>query len=457
MATVSELPSGKFRAQIRRKNLATIGKVFVTRDEAISWGNARESELVAAKSSAAAKPHAGATFSDVVEKYYLTALFSSKRPGTQAREKVSAKRTLAFFGSYSIAVIDGALVQDYLDIRANEKARHRTGRQLDHKVSPNTVRLDKAFLCSVFKFAKRRNYLTTNIMRESFETQKCDPREGRITTRQQVALYEAAAAIGEAKNANQSLVPWLHFMFETGSRPGEAAKIELSWVNFVEREISIPRHGSKKNNPRIILITDDILPMLKECDARARSAGSKYLFFSRSNLPRPVDSKGKPVRRFRDERELASRPCIPFGYYNAWRSICAEAGVSPKINPHIIRHEFICRLFEETDLSDSQIASLVGDVNVLSLEPYKHLRVGKLRGKQDAHLERQNEAMDAIRVVNRDALIKFNGHLDTVVVAASKRRLESGDMSTPMERLRAGVDPVFAIELAKRYPASNEV
>ena len=45
-----------------------------------------------------------------------------------------------------------------------------------------------------------------------------------------------------------------------------------------------------------------------------------------------------------------------------------------------MRHEFISRLYEHTELTDGMITALAGDVNPLfSLSPYRRLRVSALR------------------------------------------------------------------------------
>lgn len=445
MATVCELPSGKFRAQIRRKNLAAIGKVFDTRDEAEAWGVAREAELVSAKSQSVARPNAGMTFRTAVQRYFEGPKFKEKAPGTQARERTSSTRLLEWFGDYTMSVIDGALVQEYIDMRCNEKVKHKNGTELKKKLSPDSVRLEKAFLSAVFKFSKRRNIVGTNIMRDSFELPTCIPREGRITLEQQLAAYTCAETMGYAKNANPSLLPWIYFVFETGTRPGEAAKIELSWLNLAERKISIPRIGQKKRNARVVLIGDNLIGMLRECEVRALAADSKYLFFSRANAPLEKDAKGQSMRRRRTASETAARPCKPFAYYCAWRNVTKAAGIGANVNPHIIRHEFISRLFEETDLNDSQIASLVGDLNVLSLEPYKHLRVERLRDRQDAHLD---EIRASLRVLQESHIIRLKEYLSNVSLEAQREREEAGDFSTPMERLHAALSADAAIQVA---------
>lgn len=448
MATVSPLPSGKFRAQIRRKNLAAIGKTFDTREEAVIWGNSREAELVTAKSSSVARPNAGTTFRDAVTKYFAGPKFGEKATGTQARERTSSVRMLEYFGDYAMTVIDGAMVQDYIDMRCNERVKHKNGSTLDKKLSADSVRLEKAFLSAVFKFSKRRNLVTSNIMRDSFELPTCMPKEGRITLKQQMDMYDAAAHMATAKNANPCLLPWTYFVFETGTRPGEAAKVELSWVNLAERKISIPRAGQKKRKARVVLIGEELVDMLAECIERAEEAGSKYLFFSRANAPLERDAKGKPVRRRRDAAETAERACTPFSYYNAWRNLTTKAGIPKGINPHIVRHEFISRLFEDTDLNDSQIAMLVGDVNVLSLEPYKHLRVERLRDRQDAHLDEQRAALRELQSVKKAKQDAFFSRASASRKEAQEAREAAGDFSTPLDRIRALIKADAVIEKA---------
>ena len=57
-----------------------------------------------------------------------------------------------------------------------------------------------------------------------------------------------------------------------------------------------------------------------------------------------------------------------------------------------MRREYIARLFEQTTLNDGQISLLVGDVNPLSLEPYRHLRAEALRRHFEAFETAQTKA-----------------------------------------------------------------
>jgi integrase len=313
------------------------------------------------------------------------------------------------FGRYAAAVIDGTMIQDYFDVRARERKRLSNGKTTDSRISGHTVRLEKAFLSSVFKFAKKRNLVARNILLDTWDLPNCNQREGRISFQEQINLISAAQEMQQNPRANPCLLPWLHFVFETGTRPGEAAKAEIAWFDLENRKVSIPRRGQKKRNPRIVLLRKEFADQLREQRDLALAAGSKFMFWSKSNATRSKDEKGKAVRRRRTEAESTAREIRPYAYYHAWRRLCEKAGIPPNINPHIVRHEFICRLFEQTDLNDGQIASLVGDVNVLSLEPYKHLRVEKLRDKQDAHLNELSEALGTIREQNYAQLLQRLG------------------------------------------------
>ncbi|TCS32927.1 site-specific recombinase XerD [Paucimonas lemoignei] len=437
MATINQLPSGSWRAQIRRKGLATLGETFKTRAEAAAWATAKEAELLVAYHQASPRIAKTGTLANIVEKYFQSTVYRNKAPTTQSRERSCSVRVIECLGHYAITTIDSLVIQEYLDARGGEYVRHANGKPTNKLVSANTIRLEKAFLSSVFKWAKGRKYITVNIMADSFDLPRCYPREGRISESQQLRLYEEAMALMNTPGTNPCLAAWTYFVFNTGTRPGEAAKIEVSWVDLDKKRIHIPRRGSKKRNPRTILLTDNLAKTIHEQVAKAQEAGSKYLFFSRANERRKTRPDGTPVRRLRTEEEKVTRECIPYQYYHAWRNLCRHAEISEKINPHIMRHEFICRLFEKTNLSDSQIAMLVGDVNVLSLEPYKHVLVERLRDHYDAHQDSISSTLEELLTKKQEDLAKLSEYLTGVLTEAQEERERNGDFSTPIDWLHA--------------------
>jgi hypothetical protein len=109
-------------------------------------------------------------------------------------------------------------------------------------------------------------------------------------------------------------------------------------------------------------LTSEFVEILNPQLQRARNARSRYLFFSHSRKN--------------------TKATVPYRYNTAWRHIRELSGV--KVEAHGMRREYISRLFEQSPLTDGQIALLVGDVNPKSLEPYKHLRATELRAQHNA-------------------------------------------------------------------------
>lgn len=436
MASVTKLSSGSYRCQIRRKGFPTEGETFGTKAEADAWGKRREKEVEAVISSR--RPATGGLrFKELVAKY-LDTTHKNKSESTQKREMVSAKTVLDRLGETPVEMITGATIQLFLDERQLDRPLRRvkgedgvmTSRPVDGKtVSGHTVRLDKAFLSSVFHYAKRRALVPVNIMMDSFDLPRTNQRELRISPEQQYKLFAAAQEMSKSKRTNQSLMPWLHLVFATGTRPGEAAKIELVWCDLKDSAINIPRRGQKKRNPRVVLIGDELLKQLKVQYARAKAAGSPYLFWSEANSKGGVKTEARAIK--------------PYGYYSAWRRIATRVGLDATC-PHVVRHEFICRLFENPrlNLSDGQIASLVGDVNTLSLEPYKHLRARALRGEHSKHLL---DVANQVQAVGIEQTIKQNPYFAEVLEFGLEKLRSKENKSAKDEETLAAIQAQLAI------------
>ena len=357
MATINQLPSGRWRAQIRRKALGRHEELFDTEEEARAWANETEARLM---SKAVLEPLSAQsiTFLAASQLYQKSPVYLNKAPGTRKRETFSASYCESYFGSESLASITRHRVQTFIDKRTTQKTK------AGKSVSGDTIRLEKAYLSAVFRFAIKRGLAEYNPANAELDLPRCHIREIRITPEQEAALLTEAVRYGLGHHlANPNLITWAQFVFYTGTRPGEAAKIELSWLRLDQSEIHIPRMSHKTRRPRVILLTPRITEILKFQLNKALEAGSKYLFWSESK-------KG----------------ISPYNYHQPWRKICRRVGLPDTVVPHGVRHEFISRLFEHTNLSDTQVAAIVGDVHVLSLEPYKHLRTNKLRGQLENHL-----------------------------------------------------------------------
>ena len=370
MASYTAMPNGSCRVLIRRKALGKLCKTFKTESEAREWAEAEEADMlvrVLNRPATANKPK-GLTLAEAFDDYQDGPGFKRKAESSKKREKQAAKAVLRHLGSLTLAAIDRIRVQRFIDKRCKEK--NRSGEAL----AGDTIYKEKELLSAVFRWAIPRGYATENPAKTGIEMPACKVREGRITVEQESALYDAAweyiVPKGKGHPPNPNLFMWFQFVMITGTRPGEAAKIELAWVNLAGREIAIPRNSHKNRKPRIILLTDIGFNTVRDQLDYATEQGSKYLFFSKSN----------GVYK-------------PYAYAKPFKAICKRAGLPDDTVAHLMRHELVSRIFERTTLSDSQVASLVGDVHPLSLRPYTHLRANALRPK----LAEFEEALNAVK------------------------------------------------------------
>jgi len=381
LATISLLPSGSYRARIRRRGVKNLDKSFKTITEAEAW--AKEIEAEQAKGYTAHSKEPGAmSLTEAWHGYQTSITYREKAPSTQKREQSAMLAVKRLIGEYSLTSLTEAIIQrDFIDKRTREKRK-------DDYIQGDTVRIELVLVTSILIWAKRRGHISEVVSKKAdFERPKLGKRDQRISREQEQQL-RSAARIYNAMRAGEDLdakkLPnfspsaWLDFCLATGTRPGEAAKIELAWIKYENTEIHM-RH--KPGTKRVIIVTPGSLEKQIE---RARAAKSKFLFYS-------ISREGKPTY---------------FKYSGTFTKIRTLAGLPKTIIPHIMRHEYISRLFETSGFSDGQIASLVGDEDVASLKPYMHLRTSELRGKLEEHQKAEQiklkAMLDNIEAKNRE-------------------------------------------------------
>src|SRR5450830_1096696 len=353
MATITKRASGSFRARVRRKGMKSEDRTFETEAEAIEWGRETEAKIATGLTAHSKDPGSldiGAAWLE----YQNSIAYNQKAAGTRKREAAAIKAVIRLIGEYALSSLTAIIVQrEFIDVRAREKSKK------DKCIQGDTIRLEEIALSNILKWAKKRGIVLTNCCKGAeFEIPKLGKREERIHREQEEALmlaaliYNTARAghdLEQGKLANWSPLAWLKFTMATGTRPGEAAKIKLSWINEETAEIHVPSEQHKTRVKRIIIVQHG---SLTQAIQRAKAAKSKFLFYS-------ISRSGVPT---------------PLAYSGAFVKIRLLAGLSNDTLPHTMRHEYISRLFETTSLSDSQIAALVGDEDTASLRRYTHLR-----------------------------------------------------------------------------------
>lgn len=380
MGTLRQLPSGKWNAQVRLTGFKPATATHDTPEAAQAWINATEARLLGRRSQSLQEGSTPSKTSlEYVSQLYRQSLeFKKKRPSTQRTEERCSVAIERLLGRYHIEHIDPPVIQrEFIDARAGEGYKGKP-------ISGDTVRLEKAYLSAVFNFAVLRGIAKHNpVLRAKFQAPKPQKRLIRITPVQEEAVLSAALNYGSRNNTDKlpqdrkgdRLYCFLAYLFATGSRPGEASRIKLDWISEDLRTISVPQTHHKTDIPRVVLISDEFRPFLKAQIELAKASKSPFLFFA-----------------IRD-------PSKPYPYYHPVKTVFERAGLPSNYVPHGVRHEFISRLFEHSNLSDSVIANLVGDKTPLSLAPYTHLRTERLRPDFDEH-------SDTVRRERQKALLR---------------------------------------------------
>lgn len=141
MAAFSQLPSGKWRAQVRRGGIYRAA-TFPTMNEAKDWASAIESQAHHITASGFAPIPKGATLSELIDKYCET---GAGNPGkTKAATLAMLKREL---GKVKLSALNALVLRDFID------------RREDAGAGGVTIAADLSFLSAVLKWGRHARQL----------------------------------------------------------------------------------------------------------------------------------------------------------------------------------------------------------------------------------------------------------------------------------------------------------
>jgi len=141
MPTFSQLPSGKWRAQVRRAGVYRAA-TFPTKREAKDWAAQIESQAHHIAASGFAPVPKGATLADLIDKYTET---NAKTPGkTKAATLAMLKRDM---GKVKLASLSAVVLRDFID------------RRIEAGAGGVTVAADLSFLSAVLKWGRHARHL----------------------------------------------------------------------------------------------------------------------------------------------------------------------------------------------------------------------------------------------------------------------------------------------------------
>ena len=255
MAAFSQLPSGKWRAQVRRAGIYR-NATFDSKREAKEWAAGVESQANHIAASGVAPIPKGATVADLIEKY--TETISKAYGKTKTATLAMLVREL---GKVKLSNLNALVLRDFIDRREEGGA------------GGVTIAGDLSHLSQILKWARHARQLDVNerlaldaragLSHRGLNTRSAE-RDREPTDEELVRLY-----------ARWDSNPWqkipmtllCRFALATGMRQGEICRLEIDDLNREAKAIII----RDRKDPRVKQGNDQTVPLLPDAWAIVES------------------------------------------------------------------------------------------------------------------------------------------------------------------------------------------
>lgn len=248
MATFSQLPSGKWRAQVRRAGLYRAA-TFGTKREAKDWAASIETQAQHIAAGGYAPVPKGSTVSDLIDKYMETV---AKTPGkTKEATLAMLKREI---GHIRLAGLNAVVLRDFID------------RRIKGGAGGVTVAADLSFLSAVLKWGRHARHLDIpdRLALEARESLKHRGLETRSRERDReptdAELARLYAHWGARPRQRIDMPLLCRFALATGMRQDEICRLQVEDVERKARTVVI----RDRKDPRNKAGNDQTVPLLPD-------------------------------------------------------------------------------------------------------------------------------------------------------------------------------------------------
>jgi len=266
MPTFSQLPSGKWRAQVRRGGLYRAAS-FTTKREAKDWAMTVESQLNHVAASGFAPIPKGATLADLIDKYTET---QARDPGkTKTATLAMIRREL---GEVKLTSLNAVVLRDFIDKRIQAGA------------GGVTIAADLSYLSAVLKWGRhaRKLDIPEALALEARESLKHRGLSTRSREREREPSDDELARLyahwGGQPRQRIDMPLLCRFALATGMRQGEICGLQVEDVNSERRTVVI----RDRKDPRNKAGNDQVVPLLPDAWAivepriKGRTEGSIF-------------------------------------------------------------------------------------------------------------------------------------------------------------------------------------
>lgn len=262
MATFSQLPSGKWRVQVRKAGLYRAG-TFATKREAKDWSIAIEAQANHVAAGGFSPVPKSATLADLIDKYTET---FTKTPGrTKASTLAMLKREI---GKVKLANLNAVVLRDFIDRRQEDGA------------GGVTIAGDLSFLSAVLRWGKHARHLDlperlaldarASLVHRGLDT-RSQERDREPTDEELARLYQLWSNNPRQKTP---MVMLCQFALATGMRQAEICRLEIDDIDRDAKTIIIRDRKDPKNkqgNDQTVPLLADawaiVEPLIKDRDS----------------------------------------------------------------------------------------------------------------------------------------------------------------------------------------------
>ena len=290
MPTLSQLPSGKWRVQVRRAGIYRAA-TFPTKREARDWAAGIESQAHHIAAGGFAPVPKGATVADLIDKYTETV---AKTPGKTKAATLAMLR--ARLGKVRLGSLNAVTLRDFIDARVRDGA------------GGVTIAADLSFLSAVLKWGRHARHLDINdrLALEARESLKHRGLNTRGVQREREPSDDELARLYAHWQASSrqriDMVTLCKFALASGMRQDEICRLQVDDVDRAGRTVVI----RDRKDPRNKAGNDQTVPLLPDAwaivepliegrsegsvfDARAASVSSAFTRACKAVEPRIVD------------------------------------------------------------------------------------------------------------------------------------------------------------------------
>lgn len=350
-----------WEVRITRRGFAPLSKSFPTLEEARAEKNRYLARIAEGKSPINRRAEKF-TVADAIQDY------RKDNPDAPAAEKYRLNGLESDIGHWPMMSLTHKAIDNYIAKKSKQIVPPPKNRQKTHPLfngdqervrAPASVR-KIYFTLKKVAFKHRVNHVY-ELPLHAFAEQNVPPawansKERRLESGEEQKIL---GAIDKSYVNNKEWKRLILWALESGMRAQELLKTEWKDINFEQRFINIRKQIVKTKTYRQVPLSKKAVKILKEHLATKRDDIDR-IFWQWS-------SSASLGRNF--------------------RVIVKNANLDNPFTIHDLRHEAISRLFENTDLSVMEIATISGHTDTKTLKRYTHLRAELLADRMDGKIK----------------------------------------------------------------------